>query len=582
LCSRLVPIRAPTYPLARTEPTRDDQPARPAEAFAWNTATRDDAKVLSAVYATRAMDDVLVVNQAAFFDELMHYVRELGAWPLLESLDPGLRAGPIYPFVRFVLLTIMRCVSGVASMLAMHDLLLTDETLMALVGFNALQVRDGTTARGSSRRTEPIEVRGALSYETVADNIVSIGPERLAAMFNGAIRCLAAQGVFPVQLDVALDTTDDEATPTYKTDDGREVPRVTREKRPDVRANRHARKVEVTVFGWKVWIVWEATSKIPLAIRIDGINEPDNKHALAVLRQACENVRGYATVRSVALDRGFIDGKLVWAIEQDGIYVYMPARSNMNVTSDAREIARRAEAAHGRGEKVEGAVYRERTEKVTRGSGKNAKVETRTTTVVGVRALPCDWWGPDGDTHKANAKSFEPHTVRATVVLRWDGAPKGAEKEVVILTTDPSDDPFDAFDRYDDRSLIENSCNREAKESWFLERHPKRSEAGVRVQAYFVFFCMAIVAGFRAYKSKTDEAARRGQDTGISRYRRELARKNRDKVIVFKGGYYALLLANELMVLAGMRVQTPFAEQDTPQSILARYGATLQAGIDTS
>ena len=93
---------------------------------------------------------------------------------------------------------------------------------------------------------------------------------------------------------------------------------------------------------------------------------------------------------------------------------------------------------------------------------------------------------------------------------------------------------------------------------------------------------MAIVAGFRAYKSKADEAARRGQDTGISRYRRELARKNRDKVIVFKGGYYALLLANELMVLAGMRVQTPFAEQDTPQSILARYGGTLQAGIDTS
>ena len=61
------------------------------------------------------------------------------------------------------------------------------------------------------------------------------------------------------------------------------------------------------------------------------------------------------------------------------------------------------------------------------------------------------------------------------MVLQWDGAPKDAEKEVVILDTDPSTDAFTGFDAYDDRSLIENQCNREAKESWFLEHHPKRS-----------------------------------------------------------------------------------------------------------
>ena len=40
------------------------------------------------------------------------------------------------------------------------------------------------------------------------------------------------------------------------------------------------------MWGWKVWIVWEPTSKIPLAIRIDGINQADNKHAYDVLLQA--------------------------------------------------------------------------------------------------------------------------------------------------------------------------------------------------------------------------------------------------------------------------------------------------------
>ncbi|MBI5628196.1 MAG: DUF4338 domain-containing protein, partial [Candidatus Rokubacteria bacterium] len=67
------------------------------------------------------------------------------------------------------------------------------------------------------------------------------------------------------------------------------------------------------------------------------------------------------------------------------------------------------------------------------------------------------------------AKDFRPKLINATVVLRWDGAPKAAEKEVVILTTDPAADPFVAFDAYDDRSLIENPGNRDAKERWWLE-----------------------------------------------------------------------------------------------------------------
>src|SRR5487761_2188060 len=256
--------------------------ARMAEVVGWETAHRDDAGVAHELHAAHA------IQEAGFIDEFFHYIREIGAWPLLESLDPQKRSRESYPFLQFVLLTIMRSVSGVSSMLAMREVLLTDESLMALLGFNAHQVQHGANGRGVRSRTEPVAIRGALSYETVADNIVKIEAEKLAEMFNGAIRCLAAHGVFPKQLDVALDATDDEATPTYTTDDGRAVPHVTREKRPDVRANRHARKVKVTVFGWKVWLVWEPVSKIPLALVIDGINVSDNTHALTVLRQAQE------------------------------------------------------------------------------------------------------------------------------------------------------------------------------------------------------------------------------------------------------------------------------------------------------
>lgn len=554
--------------------TRENLQNRLAEISGWQTATRDDTKVALELSQTRSIDKVYSLNEAAFFDEFFHYIREIGAWPLLENLDPADRKGTLYPFLLSVLFTIMRCTGGVQSMLATHDLLLTDEALMGVLGFNALQVQEGSTARGLGRRTHPVPIRGPFSLETVADNIVRIGPEKLALMFNGVIRCLASQEIFPKNLDVVLDATDDEATPTYKTDDGREVPHVTREKRPEVRANRHAKKIEVTVYGWKLWIVWETLSKIPLALIIDDINVTDNQHALAVLKQAQTNVAGYAKLRSVALDRGFLDGKLLYQIEQENILIYIPAKSNMNVTNDAREIARRAASLAASGKTLDGCVFQERHEKVIRGSGKKAKAEIRTTTLVGIQNIPCDWWTEEGSTSKANSKKFQPKLLNAVVVLRWDGSSKEPEKEVVLLTTDPSKNPFVAFDAYDDRSLIENTCNREAKEHWFLEHHPQRSEAGVRVHAIFVFVCMALIAGFRAYKSKTDEAERLGQDTGITRYRRQLEAQNRDKVVVFIGPHFGIMRNYEFAILAGVTIRERALMGDTVQTVLLRYGVT--------
>ena len=546
---------------------------RLAELSSWQTATRDDAQVASALHETRTMDQVYPLSEAAFFDELFHYLREIGAWELLEDLDPKNREGALYPFLTFVLVTIMRCVGGVQSMLATRDVLLTDEALMGVLGFNAAQVRDGSNDRGLSRRTKPVEIRGAFSYETVADNIVAVGKDKLVAMFNGVVRCLAKQGIFPKRIDALLDATDDEATPGYETDDGKEVPSVTREKRPDVRANRPAKKTKVTVFGWKVWVVWEPVSRIPLAIAIDGINVADNEHAYEVVAQSRKNVEGYATIRSVALDRGFLDGNLLSKIDGEGAIVYLPAKSNLTITTDAREIARRAEALAAQGRALDGTTYKERVEKVQRGAGKNATVEERKTVVVGIRELPCDWWREGGSSSAATSKSFEPKLLNATVVLRWDGAPADAEKEVVFLTTDPANDPFVAFDAYDDRSLIENTCNREAKESWFLEHHPKRSEAGMRLHAYFVFMCMGLVSAFRCYKEQALEAELTGEDTGIARFRRQLALKNRDKVVVFCGEHFGIFRNFEFALLLGATVCDRALMGESQRTVLQRYGA---------
>ena len=157
--------------MPRKKPTKDDLRTRLAELSGWHTATRNDALVAQELHETRSLDRVHSLSEAAFFDEFFHYLKDIEAWHLLEGLDPQDRTGPLYPFIRFVLVTIMRCVGGVQSMLATHDLLLTDPAIMDVIGFNAAQVEQGSCDRGSKRRKKPVKIRGAFSYETIADNI---------------------------------------------------------------------------------------------------------------------------------------------------------------------------------------------------------------------------------------------------------------------------------------------------------------------------------------------------------------------------------------------------------------------------
>jgi len=73
-------------------------------------------------------------------------------------------------------------------------LLLTDELLMSMCGFNAYQVRNGSCQRGVKLRTTPIpEIRGSLCV------VVTITPKRIENFFNRSIQHLARQAVFPNQ-----------------------------------------------------------------------------------------------------------------------------------------------------------------------------------------------------------------------------------------------------------------------------------------------------------------------------------------------------------------------------------------------
>jgi hypothetical protein len=90
-----------------------------------------------------------------------------------------------------------------------------------------------------------------------------------------------------------------------------------------------------------------------------------------------------------------------------------------------------------------------------------------------------------------------------------------------------------------------------------------------------VFLCMALVEGFRACRSVSDKAERRGQETGISRYRRALQQSNRDRLLVLIGAQYAIVRNYEFALLLGAKVRLHEDPGETVEQVLARYGVTL-------
>jgi len=276
----------------------------------WHTAERNDAIVADHLFHHREMDVVYAMDEATLFDSFFNYLREINVFPFLEHLDPQSQKRKNVPFIQLVLVFLMKVIGSIKTIDEINDLLLTDELLMSMCGFNAHQVRNGSCDRGTKlRKTPPPQIRGSLCVDTVANHVVAITPRRIENFFNRSIQRLAAQGIFPKKIHASCDCTLYETTSKFKG-----CGSVTRNVKPKARGYRKSgelKEVKVTLYGWKVWAIYEIETGIPLAIKIDTIEKPDNLHVLAVLEQAKENVNPHSTIDSLVLDRGFLDGKVL-------------------------------------------------------------------------------------------------------------------------------------------------------------------------------------------------------------------------------------------------------------------------------
>jgi hypothetical protein len=331
---------------------------------------------------------------------------------------------------------------------------------------------------------------------------------------------------------------------------------VTRKRRiEDRRGREHA--IESTVYGWKVLLLIDAATKIPLAVEVGKIQEHETHWTRALVTQGRANLAGAARLHKVVFDRGFLDGTDLWWLDQQGLTFVVPAKDNMAVTADAR-------AQTVVGEEI---TVGRRVHSVRHGQGRKAWTERLETEVVGITGLTTyDQYGTPEHGRHANRRDFQGNLINAVVVRRWRGWDYGPGGKTVFLTNASVAKPLQPFDDDDERSLIENCCIKEAKQQWELGHPPQKTERAVRVHVLVTLLLFA-----RAYRRQCEREAPGGEPVGWQRWRRQLIEQMREQVIVFAQGYYGIFHLAEYSLLVGGKLKDRPPGIGTRQDVLAKY-----------
>jgi hypothetical protein len=145
----------------------------------------------------------------------------------------------------------------------------------------------------------------------------------------------------------------------------------------------------------------------------------------------------------------------------------------------------------------------------------------------------------------------------------------GRGGKTVFLTNAVVQQPLQPFDDYDERSLIENCCIKEAKQQWALGHPPQKNERAVRVHVLLTLLMFALAT---AYRLRCEQEAVGGEPVGWQRWRRQLVEQTRDQVIVFAQGWYGIFHIAEFALLMGVKLKDMPPGIGTAQEVLAKYG----------
>ncbi len=528
-------------------------------------AWRDDTKVAQGLYAGEAIEEMHELSDAGLLDEFFVFLEEVGILRAFEQVSlPGVKR-VLVPTVQFVLLYFLKVLFGSESMNELPRVLLSNLALMELVGFNAQQCEHGLTKRGDAQRKTK-KKQGPLTPQCLAENISKLTQEEMEQLFNQMVQRLVSWGLLSGERIAALDGS---KLPTPQSYEG--CGKVKQTRSVKVKGQKEPVTQEYYLYGWKVLVLMDVETRLPLALKLVQIQEYEGKWLVPLLLQAQRNLASQAHIGTIVIDRGYLDGEDLWRVHQLGVLFVIVGKANMAVVQDAHGLA-----------KGERARVRERV--VHHGHGKKASEERLRTELVSLEALTSyESYGEAEATQHAHRRNYVGQPINAVVVRRWDNrVPKTGG--TVYLTNGSVSDPFTVFDTYDWRSVIENGIFKEGKHPWHLLRFPKRTEAAVVVPCPFTLLVMGLCTAFRLWQVKEAmtptaqtlvpaslSSALLGAE-GTARWRQRLREENRDKIIVFIGQAYGIFHLTEFAILTHLPLRRLPTALGSPQAVLQRFG----------
>ena len=588
-------------PVSRQQERAVEQQRRKLMERRLSLLQRDDEVVRAIVQREKRVDGIMSADSATDADELLWLIVErLGLLESLTALHPPptrinaksgkrVKRRTMYPPMLLNLLSVLGRFLGASSNEEMAATLLTDEAWMSLLGFNIAQVHEGSTRRSSSllgksregaggkfvdagehgpARAREGGPRGALSAQTLAGHESALSQQEAVEFFNKVVQALAKAGFFSASVRTVLDSTGEEVVPTF-TGAG-----VVRKKVKVKQKVRRPKAVEVHVRGFKVWFLMEVKTGIPVAMTLAPIETAEVTPVKALVLQAKQNLAGYAVLENMAVDRGFLDGDLLWWLEhEEKIGWVCPSKENMVVTMEARDRLNTALAALGEpGETPLTTAQRAARNKLTHeGVGfyaKKAEAGHDPLVLAQVDDLRCtDFYGEGGSSSsRVHSKAFTPTPLHATVVLSWPDKSKHEREDAaqydepskgpLVLLSARRQTPLFRFERYDERSLIENWVNRDGKQHFGLGESLARNEQAMWSATVFSAVALALYRALSIEKETSMDALdQRCEVLGVLRYRRQNEKKNRSRVIVVVDDLYTIMPRVEFAAMLGCAVR---------------------------
>jgi len=446
-----------------------------------------------------------------FFDIFYIFLWNIGFFTIAEKIKGKGYKRVLVPITKLLLTYSIKILLGISSLNKVPSLLFREIALLQLIGFTALEIKQGVCKRGKGK-SQPMH------KDTVGDFLARLTEKEAEYVLNATAKLLSKKRFLKSPIFI-LDSTDLFLS--------RQIKGAGCKKYKEYRYDRKAKKViefEVIRFGFKLIVLLEAKSMIIVAAKFAKINEHESNYTLQLLDQAQKNI-GKHKIKLLLIDNAFMDGQTLWKIKKHHkINFIVRVRTTMNIAADARSM---------RTMKPDNDTlfYAEAQQ-----DGKKIKV-------MGISSLTSyDQYGDESHVQNRNKKDFEGNPINAAMVLCWDDKEYLPGDERVFITSLKVNNPLDIIDKYDLRSLIENCCFRELKQGWNLGKFCKKTLEAIRSHSILTAVMFSLNAAFQSQRGKniTHKGIRRLRDEDMNSIH---------KVIVFADDFFGIFDIEEIFII---------------------------------